>query len=317
MPSEFDLIRRFFSRPTHHTELAGGDDGALIQPGNDQQLVVSSDMLVEGVHFFADVPPFDLGWKTLAVNVSDLAAMGALPRWATLALALPRADEEWLHDFARGFYACADTFGVDLVGGDTTRGPLNLCVTIFGELPHGTAIRRDGARIGDEIWITGQPGRAALGLAALQGRLALPAPLRGTCIAALQRPQPRVAAGLALRDIATAMLDVSDGLIGDLRHILQRSQVGARLEGSALPWPTTTRDSGLPPEHIHRALLHGGDDYELLFTAPSAQHQSVAELAHTLNLPLHCIGVITPQQHGLSINGFALDSNALGYDHFR
>ncbi|ENO94951.1 thiamine-phosphate kinase, partial [Thauera phenylacetica B4P] len=163
MPSEFDLIRRHFTRPARHTELAVGDDAALLAPRPGMRLVVSTDMLVAGTHFFADTDPEGLGWKTLAVNVSDLAAMGAEPRWAFLALALPRADEAWIAAFARGFFACADTFGVDLAGGDTTRGPLTLSVTIAGEVPAGAAITRGGARAGDELWISGQPGRAALG----------------------------------------------------------------------------------------------------------------------------------------------------------
>jgi thiamine-monophosphate kinase len=183
--------------------------------------VISTDMLVEGTHFLPDTDPGDLGWKTLAVNVSDIAAMGARPRWATLAAALPDADEAWIAAFARGVFACADEFGIDLIGGDTTRGPRNFCVTIFGEVESGCALRRDGAKAGDEIWVSGRPGRAALGLAHLQGRIRLDEPELSDCIAALQRPQPRVALGLALQGLATSAIDVSDGLLADLGHILE------------------------------------------------------------------------------------------------
>jgi thiamine-phosphate kinase len=192
-------------------------------------------MLVAGTHFFADTDPEDLGWKTLAVNVSDLAAMGATPRWAFLALALPAADEAWIAAFARGFFACADAHGVDLAGGDTTRGPLTLSVTIIGEVPQGQAITRAGGRPGDDLWVSGQPGMAALGLAALRGETQLSTAGRAACIAALQRPQPRIALGLALRGVATAMLDVSDGLLGDLGHILECSATGAIIDVGALP----------------------------------------------------------------------------------
>ena len=192
MPSEFALIARHFKRPTRHTLLGVGDDGALIATTPGQELVVSTDMLVEGTHFLADTGAEDLGLKTLAVNVSDMAAMGALPRWATLAAALPAADPAWIDDFACGFFACADRFGIDLVGGDTTRGPRSFCVTIFGELPAGTALRRDGAKVGDSIWVSGWPGRAAQGLAHLQGRMVLTEPILGDCLAALHQPQARV-----------------------------------------------------------------------------------------------------------------------------
>ncbi len=242
MPSEFDLIRRHFSRPPRHTDLAVGDDAALLSPRAGMQLAVSTDMLVSGTHFFPDTDPEDLGWKTLAVNVSDLAAMGAEPRWAFLALALPAADDAWISAFARGLFACADAYGVDLAGGDTTRGPLNLSVTIIGEVPAGKAITRAGARAGDELWISGQPGLASLGLAALRGEVALDAAGHARCVDALQRPLPRVELGLQLRSLATAMLDVSDGLLGDLAHILERSGVGAIVEASRLLLWRAARD---------------------------------------------------------------------------
>ncbi|MBI5900465.1 MAG: thiamine-phosphate kinase [Rhodocyclales bacterium] len=310
MPSEFELIARHFTRGTTHTTLGVGDDAALIAPGPGCELVISSDMLVEGTHFLADTDPQDLGWKTLAVNVSDLAAMGARPRWATLALALPEADEAWIAAFARGFFACAAEFGIDLIGGDTTRGPRNFCVGIFGEVAAGTALRRSGTKPGDEIWISGRPGRAALGLAHLQGRMQLDEARRADCIAALQRPQPRVALGLALQGLATAAIDVSDGLLADLGHVLAASGVAARLQIAVLPAPTFERE----------AWLAGGDDYELVFTSPVARHAQIAALSLALDLPLTRIGVIeagpTGQIDLRDASGAKIQIDHPGYDHF-
>lgn len=318
MPSEFDLIRRHFTRPPQHTDLAVGDDAALLRPRAGVQLAVSTDMLVSGTHFFADTDPEDLGWKTLAVNVSDLAAMGAEPRWAFLALALPAADDPWIAAFARGLFACADAFGVDLAGGDTTRGPLNLSVTIVGEVPAGQAITRTGARAGNELWISGQPGLAALGLAALHGEVALDAAGRARCVDALQRPQPRVELGLQLRGIATAMLDVSDGLLGDLAHILEASAVGAIVDAAALPLDAL-RATGANAAIARRCLLSGGDDYELLFAAPASARPALTELSTSLGLPLHRIGQITGQA-GVCLlrepDGTLAPAGASGYDHF-
>lgn len=311
MPSEFTLIDRYFRRATTHTQLGVGDDGAIVRPTPGMELVISTDMLVAGTHFLPDANPEDLGWKTLAVNVSDMAAMGAQPRWALLAAALPAATESWISRFATGFFACADAFGVDVVGGDTTRGPRNFCVTIFGEVPAGQALLRSGARPGDEIWISGAPGRAALGLAHLQGRHLLPAP--GEYLAALHRPQPRVALGLALRGLATAAIDVSDGLLADLGHVLDESKASATLDIPGLPPPGIERD----------CLLAGGDDYELLFTAPPSRHAAVAALAGTLGLALTRIGMIEPGEPGVpsrltlrAANGRAIEIERRGYDHF-
>ena len=318
MPSEFDLIRRHFSRPTCHTDLAVGDDAALLRAQPGMQLAVSTDMLVAGTHFFADTDPEDLGWKTLAVNVSDLAAMGATPRWAFLALALPGADEAWIAAFARGFFACADAHGVDLAGGDTTRGPLTLSVTIIGEVPQGEAITRAGGRAGDDLWVSGQPGMAALGLAALRGEAQLSTAGSAACIAALQRPQPRVALGLALRGIATAMLDVSDGLLGDLGHILECSGTGAIIDVGALPL-ATLREAGADEALARRCLLGGGDDYELLFAAPASRRADVEALAGRLGLALHRIGTLTPEPGALWLreaDGRLVPGTRSGYDHF-
>ncbi|MDO9602621.1 MAG: thiamine-phosphate kinase [Rhodocyclaceae bacterium] len=308
MPSEFALIDRYFRRPVSHTVLGGGDDGAIVRPSSGCELVVSTDMLVAGTHFLPDADPADLGWKTLAVNVSDMAAMGAEPRWALLAVALPAATESWIEKFAHGFFACADAFGIDVIGGDTTKGPRNFCVTIFGEVPTGTALLRSGAAVGDEIWVSGHPGRAALGLAHLQGQTVLSAPALTDCLAALHRPQPRVALGLALRGLATAAIDVSDGLLADLGHVLEASNVAATLQPAVLPAPTFDRN----------CYLAGGDDYELVFTAPSERHAEVAALAATLALPLTCIGRIETGT-GLTVldpAGQPLDIARRGYDHF-
>ena len=316
--SEFDLIRRHFTRNTTHTELAIGDDAALIRARPGMQLAVSTDMLVCGTHFLADTDPEDLGWKTLAVNVSDLAAMGAEPRWAFLALALPALDEAWIEAFARGLFACADAFGVDLAGGDTTRGPLNLALTIIGEVPQGEAITRAGARAGEDLWVSGQPGRAALGLAALRAELSLHAAARHECIAALQRPQPRSALGQALRGVASAMLDVSDGLLGDLSHILERSGVGAVLDAPSLPLAALLA-TGAPPSSARHCLLGGGDDYELLFTAAPSTRTELGALAARLGVALHRIGFITTQPGEIVLreaDGQRVSLTAAGYDHF-
>jgi len=310
MPSEFALIDRYFRRPTHQTVLGVGDDGAIVRPTAGMELVISTDMLVAGTHFLPETNPEDLGWKTLAVNVSDMAAMGATPRWALLAAALPAATESWIEKFARGFFACADAFGIDIVGGDTTRGPRNFCVTIFGEVPAGMALLRSGAKRGDDIWVSGQPGQAALALAHLQGRHVLGHPMLTDCLAALQRPQPRVPLGLALRGLATAAIDVSDGLLADLGHILDASKVGATLRIPELPAAGLERD----------CWLAGGDDYELVFTVPASRHGEIGAIAATLSLALTCIGTIDSNERGtltvLDAEGQPVDTARRGYDHF-
>lgn len=285
--SEFDLIRRHFARATPNAVLGPGDDCALLQPSPGMQLAITTDMLVAGTHFFADTDPRGLGWKTLAVNLSDLAAMGATPRWVLLAGSLPSADNDWLAAFADGLFALAGQFGVDLVGGDTTRGPLNLCITALGEVPVGLALRRDTAQAGDDLWISGQPGLASLGLAHLQGKTRLAEPLLSRCLHALQQPRPRIALGLRLRKLAAqglvhAAIDISDGLLGDLGHVLERSGLAAEVQLSGLPVPP----GGVDPALARHCLLAGGDDYELLFTAAPAARQLLLSLATELDLPL-------------------------------
>lgn len=315
--SEFDLIRNYFTRSTPSALLGVGDDAALLQVKSGQVLAVSCDMLVCGTHFFADADPYLLGIKSLAVNLSDLAAMGALPRWATLALSLPNADEVWLEQFSRGFFAMADKYGVELVGGDTTRGPLNLCVTIMGEVPVGQALRRSGAKVGDEIWVSGCLGNAALALMHLQGKLVLSASEYGECARALHSPEPRVELGLALCGIAHSAIDVSDGLLADLGHILDASKVGAELDLAALPMSATLRDY-LDRKTADRCVLAGGDDYELCFTAPLACHEDVLRIGKRLAQPLTCVGRINDGQ-GCVVQdaaGNPITSESGGYDHF-
>jgi thiamine-monophosphate kinase len=317
--SEFDLIQRYFTRPAPSAILGVGDDAALLRVADDMELVVSTDMLVSGTHFFPDADPFLLGHKTLAVNLSDLAAMGASPRWATLALSLPKADETWLQLFSAGFFELADAHGVELVGGDTTRGPLNLCVTIMGEVPRGKALLREGAQVGDDIWVSGSLGNAALGLAHLQGRITLPEEPRLSCLAALQQPQPRVALGLALRGIANSAIDISDGLLADLGHILEYSNAAAEVRYDRLPMSSfcAACDNDML-QLAQRCVLSGGDDFELCFTAPVAKRDELEKLATNLRLPLSRIGKIVS---GRGCKVRAADGNVMtikerGYDHF-
>lgn len=319
--SEFSLIDRYFARPTPGAVLGPGDDCALLAPTPGMELAVTTDMLVAGTHFFPDADPRNLGWKTLAVNLSDLAAMGARPRWATLAGSLPAADETWLAPFAEGFFSCASAFGVDIVGGDLTRGPLNLCVTALGEAPPGQALRRDGAKLHDDIWVSGRPGLAGLGLAHLQGKLELPQPWRRLCLTALEKPRPRVSLGLALRGVATAAIDVSDGLLADLGHIAERSGLAAAVRLVQLPHlPKGETPDALPRALALDAQLAGGDDYELCFTAPPEARLAIGKIAADLELPLWCIGEMQEPGAG-TVTVYDPDEQAIplphqGFDHF-
>ncbi len=288
MPSEFELIARHFTRPVRHTVLGVGDDGAILRPAPGMDLVVTTDMLVSGTHFLPGAEPGALGWKALAVNLSDLAAMGALPRWAVLAAALPAADEDWIAAFARGLFDCAEAFGVDVVGGDTTRGPLNIAPTVFGEVPQGQALTRSGARDGDDLWVSGTPGLAALGLAHRQGKVSLHDTAAARCFAALDRPQPRVALGLALRGLAMAAIDVSDGLLADVGHILERSALAADIDFDRLP--RSALEACSDATLARQCLLAGGDDYELAFSAPVGRRADIEALSARLGLPLARIG---------------------------
>jgi len=318
MPSEFDLIQRFFTRPAANTVLGVGDDAALLQVSPGKMLAVSSDMLVAGRHFLPDADPYLLGHKTLAVNLSDLAAMGAKPRWATLALALPEVNEAWLAAFSRGFFDLADRFAVSLVGGDTTRGPLNLCVTILGETD-ARALRRDAALVGDDIWVSGDLGGAALGLAHLQGEANLEPDAAAACLERLHRPEPRVELGIALAQLPrVAAIDISDGLLADLGHILERSSVGAEIELFAVPAHSALH-SLLPGSALaRRCLLAGGDDYELCFCAPVEDAPSVLAAAAAAGVAVHRIGRIGSNL-GLRVigqDGQQLQIQERGFDHF-
>ena len=325
---EFDLIARYFTRTTPRAALGVGDDCALLQPSPGMQLAVSSDMLVEGRHFFADVDPFSLGHKALAVNLSDLAACGAQPLAFTLALALPRVDEAWLEPFSRGLLALADAHGCELVGGDTTQGPLNICITVFGELPRGQALLRSGARAGDDLYVSGTLGDARLALEVLRGKVAAPAALLAAARLRLEQPTPRVALGLALRGVATAAIDVSDGLLGDLGHILKQSGVGATVETDVAielvaAYACCTGANGLfcpeirPDQWLGWALA-GGDDYELLFTAPVSSRTEVAAASSASKTPVTRIGRIESER-GLRLvdaQGRAVPNTFTSFDHF-
>ncbi|RYF62340.1 MAG: thiamine-phosphate kinase [Comamonadaceae bacterium] len=295
---EFDLIRQFFQRPVRRAALGVGDDCALLAPAPGMQLAVSSDMLVEGRHFFADVHPAALGHKALAVNLSDLAACGARPLAFTLALSLPRVNADWLQAFAGGLLALADAHDCELVGGDTTGGPLNICITVFGEVPPGQALLRSGARAGDDVWVSGTLGDARLALEALRGRIALPADALAAARQRLERPTPRVALGQALQGVATSAIDVSDGLLGDLGHILAASGVGACLDASIAINLIATSAYGSSArgqfdlEMLRQCTLAGGDDYELAFTAPADRQAAVLAAAHQAGTPVTRIGRI-------------------------
>jgi thiamine-monophosphate kinase len=323
---EFDLIRKYFTRPTRQAPLAPGvalgvgDDCALLQPTPGMQWAVSSDMLVEGRHFLSTVPPERLGHKALAVNLSDLAACGAKPVAFTLALALPRVDEPFLAGLARGLFALADAQGIELVGGDTTAGPLNLCITVFGEVPPGQALRRDGARAGDALWVShalgGGLGDARLALEVFRGQASLGADDFESVRRAMELPQPRVALGLGLRGLASAAIDLSDGLVGDLGHVLSRSSVGAVIEVDALPLsPVLARQ---PRARQLDHALAGGDDYELLFTAAPANEAQVLAAAAAAGVAVRRIGRIEarPGLRLLDAQGRALTLALQGFDHF-
>jgi len=316
--SEFDLIKRYFTRAAPSAVLGVGDDAALLRVASGMELAVSTDMLVSGTHFLPDADPFLLGHKTLAVNLSDMAAMGAQPRWATLSLSLPEARESWLQQFSAGFFALADQHGVELVGGDTTRGPLNLCVTIMGEVPQGVALRRSGAQVGDDIWVSGKLGDAALALAHLQGKVQMSGQDFSSCALALHQPIPRVTLGLALRGVATGAIDISDGLLADLGHILECSRVGAEIQFDVLPVSDTLRPY-IAQAMGTRYVLSGGDDYELCFTAPVTRRNEVENLSGQTALSLTRIGVIVAGS-GCTVrtaDGSVINIEESGYDHFR
>jgi len=319
MLTEFELIGRYFSRPSPSAVLGVGDDCALLRPTPGMMLAVTTDMLLEGTHFLAGADPRKLGHKALAVNLSDVAAMGADPRWALLSLALPAADESWLEGFSNGLYALAYRYGVDLVGGDTTRGPLAISITLIGEVPVDLALRRDGARDGDDIWLSGATGEAALAVAHHAGRVALGGALLESCTARLDLPEPRVDLGGRLRGIARSAIDVSDGLLADLGHILERSQVGAEVWSDALPRAAAV--AACPdPALAEQCMYGGGDDYELVFTASPHRRDDIAGISAELGIALTRIGVIVPGEARAVLRdrqGNPVSVARAGFDHFR
>jgi thiamine-monophosphate kinase len=318
MSSEFDLIRRYFARPVQRAVLGVGDDCALLQVRPGLQLAVSTDMLLEGRHFLAGTDPRKLGSKSLAVNLSDLAAAGADPAYALLAIALPRADEEWLAAFSEGFFALASQYRVELVGGDTTRGPLSICVTVIGEVPGGLALRRDGAAAGDDAWISGATGEAALALAHHQGRVRLEGPDLDACLARLDTPTPRIELGGRLRGMAHSAIDVSDGLLADLGHVAEASGLSIDIDFDLLPQAPALRacsDRKLALE----CMVAGGDDYELAFTAPRSLREELSGVSRELGLALTRIGTAVPGRPGASLrdgSGKPVNVQRRGFDHF-
>ncbi len=322
--TEFDLIARYFTRKPKQAAVGVGDDCALINPSPGMQLAISSDMLVEGRHFFHDVSPYSLGHKALAVNLSDLAACGAKPVAFTLALALPSIDETWLQEFSDGLWALADAHGCELIGGDTTQGPLNICITVFGEVPRGQALLRSGAQIGDDLYVSGTLGDARLALEALQGLIELPPDVLAEARLRLEQPTPRVALGTALRGIATSAIDISDGLAGDLGHILKASGVGAQVDTAIainliavcarIDWARGQFDT----LKQLKTVFSGGDDYELAFTAPPSARQAVLAASASRQTPVTRIGVIqaAPGLRLIDGSGKPVKAQFTSFDHF-
>jgi thiamine-monophosphate kinase len=313
---EFELIRRFFTRPARRAALGVGDDCALLAPAEGMELAVSTDMLVEGRHFLSSVQPQRLGHKALAVNLSDLAACGAEPLAYTLALALPRADETFLAGFSQGLNELADAHGVDLIGGDTTAGPLTICITVFGQVPQGQALLRSGARAGDDIWVSGQLGDARLALEAFRGRVTLAGVEFETVRRTMECPTPRVALGRALRTLATSAIDLSDGLAGDLGHVLAASRVGAIVDADALPRSASLARQEEPLQR--ECVLAGGDDYELLFTAAVERREAIEAAARLVGVSVTRCGRIdaAPGLRFTDGSGRTLEPGWRGFDHF-
>jgi len=316
--SEFEIIRKYFTRPAPSAVLGVGDDCALLAPQPGMMLAVSTDMLLAGRHFFPDTDPAKLGHKALAVNLSDLAAMGADPRWATLAVALPAADEKWIAAFAEGFFKLAGRWKMELVGGDTTKGPLTICVTVIGEVPPDFALRRDAALAGDDIWMSGATGEAALALAHLKGRVKLEGASREACLARLHTPEPKVELGGRLRGLARSAIDLSDGLLADLGHVLEASGIGAELNWESLPRAKAIADC---PDKALAAecLLAGGDDYELAFTAPPGKRAEIEAVGKDLGVSLTRIGVTVRGEPVAALRdaqGKPISSPRKGFDHF-
>ncbi|MCT4713498.1 thiamine-phosphate kinase [Enterobacteriaceae bacterium H18W14] len=318
---EFSLIARYFDRvrsTRRDVETGIGDDCALLSVAEKQLLAISTDTLVSGIHFLPDISPRDLGYKALAVNLSDLAAMGADPAWLTLAITLPEVDESWLEAFSDSLFEQLDYYDMQLIGGDTTRGPLAMTLGIHGLVPAGRALKRSGARAGDWVYITGTPGDSAAGLAILQDRLDVDNPQQADYLVKRHlRPKPRVLHGQALRDLASSAIDLSDGLISDLGHILKASDCGARIMLDWLPYSDAVRDN-VDPEQALRWALSGGEDYELCFTVPELNRGALDVAIGNLGVPFTCIGQVGPASEGLHFfeDGKPVTVDLKGYDHF-
>jgi thiamine-monophosphate kinase len=316
---EFDLIERFFKRPPQRVDVGIGDDCAVWSPRSGYQLAFSADMLVEGRHFLSTADPQRLGHKALAVNLSDLAACGATPQAFLLSLSLPHADSDWLSGFSKGLFQLADAHACELIGGDTTQGPLNIAITVMGEVPHGQSILRSGAQAGDDLYVSGHLGDARLALEAFRGKVSLPQPVFDAARLRMDCPTPRVALGQALRGIAHAMADVSDGLLGDLGHILKASQVGAEIDTHiATTLMQTAHQWSCPPDLAMSCVMSGGDDYELVFTAPVASSAEVLAAAHGCGTRVTRIGRITPSRtlSLLDAKGQIVTNTFRSFDHF-
>lgn len=321
MSSEFEIIRHYFSRPALNAVLGIGDDAAIVDVSPGKELIISTDTLVSGQHFFVNTDPFKLGHKALAVNLSDMAAMGATPRWATLAITLPKAlienNESWLDAFAKGFFNLANEHYIELIGGDTTCGPLTISVQIIGEADKGNALRRSNAKVGDDIWISGYLGDAALALAHEQQRIELQPEAVKKCMPALLTPTPRIALGQSLINLAHSAIDISDGLLSDLGHILDSSAVGATIKMNAIACSSVLANY-LPQTFAVSCILSGGDDYELCFTVPKINREKIKNLSIELSIPLTRIGKVTNDK-GLTVldqNGNIFSPETKGYDHF-
>ena len=318
---EFELIARYFNRVTssrRDVEKGIGDDCALLNVPEKKTLAISTDTLVEGIHFLRDIHPADLGYKALAVNLSDLAAMGADPAWLTLALTLPDVDEAWLKAFSDSLFELLDYYDMQLVGGDTTRGPRSLTLGIHGLVPTGRALKRSGAKPGDWIFVTGTLGDSAAGLALLQHHIRLADPAaHEVLIKRHLRPMPRILQGQALRDLASSAIDISDGLISDLGHVLKASDCGARINLDALPLSATLQEHIDRPQALHWALS-GGEDYELCFTVPEINRGALDVALGHLGVPYTCIGQIVSAADGLTLldKGNPVEFNLKGFDHF-
>lgn len=318
MISEFEIIRRYFTRPARTAVLGVGDDCALVAARKGTTLALSTDMLLAGRHFLPNTDPVKLGHKSLAVNLSDLAAMGADPRWALLAIALPRADRRWIAAFSRGFFRIARRFGTELIGGDTTKGPLTIAITVIGEVAPGLALRRDAARAGDDVWLSGATGEAALAVAHLRGRVMLKGRAREACLERLHTPEPRVKLGRRLLGLARSAIDVSDGLLADLGHVVKASGVAAELRWEAIPRARAIAecaDKALAKD----CLLAGGDDYELVFTAPRSRRSAIEAAARKAGVSVTAIGAIVAGKPGVRLRdsgGRIIAVPRAGFDHF-